>query len=174
LQSYAATEFPVSELEVTEAQNKLQAARDELETIEHETQAKRGALQQVGGDVYKQGPRKQKLSYKQPSSGNASQILTSTPGNCFAKRFERQSRKRAVTWGPLLSGPIASRFSQLTGGRYSKLALGPGLESQGIFAAGDDRDISLLSVGAKDQLSTVLRLTIAEQLKSTGSIESNR
>jgi len=76
--------------------------------------------------------------------------------------------------GPLLSGPIASRFSQLTGGRYSKLALGPGLESQGIFAAGDDRDISLLSVGAKDQLSTVLRLTIAEQLKSTGSIESNR
>jgi uncharacterized protein YhaN len=68
--------------------------------------------------------------------------------------------------GRLLAGPIESRFSELTGGRYTKLALGPALETQGISIAGDDRDVSLLSVGTKDQLSTVLRITIAEQLKS--------
>src|SRR5205807_8873630 len=32
---------------------------------------------------------------------------------------------------------------------------------------GDDRPVSLLSIGTRDQLSTVFRLTLAEHLKST-------
>lgn len=174
MQSYAATEFPVSELEVTEAQNKLQAARDELETIEHETQAKRGALQQVGGDVYKQRAAEAEAQLQTAKQRERESDLDFNAWELLRQTLREAEQEEGSHLGPLLSGPIASRFSQLTGGRYSKLALGPGLESQGIFAAGDDRDISLLSVGAKDQLSTVLRLTIAEQLKSTGSIESNR
>lgn len=83
------------------------------------------------------------------------------------KTLREAEQEESSHLGRLLAGPIASRFSELTSGRYGKLALGPTLEMQGISVAGDDRNVSLLSVGTKDQLSTVLRLTIAEQLKSS-------
>jgi uncharacterized protein YhaN len=64
---------------------------------------------------------------------------------------------------------VNQRFTELTGGRYVNLSLGPTLAAQAIEAPGTtaaDDVLRDLSVGRKDQLATVLRLTIAEQLKS--------
>lgn len=44
--------------------------------------------------------------------------------------------------------------------------LGPDLDTPRITAAGAPRDLSALSVGTRDQLSTIFRLTLAEYLKS--------
>jgi hypothetical protein len=40
------------------------------------------------------------------------------------------------------------------------------LETEGISVAGENRLIEFLSVGTRDQLSTIFRLTLAEQLKT--------
>ena len=45
--------------------------------------------------------------------------------------------------------------------------MGPNLEAQCIEASGEDHSISALSIGTRDQLSTIFRLSLAEQLQST-------
>ena len=62
--------------------------------------------------------------------------------------------------------PIAERFRELTHSRYGALDLGPNLETHGIHAAGERRDVSLLSMGTREQLSTLFRLSLAEKLGS--------
>ena len=58
-------------------------------------------------------------------------------------------------------------MAQLTGGRYGNLLIGPKLETEGIELEGTQRDLEALSVGTREQLATVLRLTIADVLGST-------
>jgi uncharacterized protein YhaN len=58
------------------------------------------------------------------------------------------------------------RFSDLTEGRYQKLDLGPDLETDTILSAGEGRSLHALSVGTRDQLSIIFRLTLAEQLRT--------
>jgi uncharacterized protein YhaN len=69
--------------------------------------------------------------------------------------------------GRTLAGPISSRLRQLTGGRYGQLELGAHLEATGVEVAGACRDIGALSAGTQDQLATLLRLCVAEQLHTT-------
>jgi uncharacterized protein YhaN len=152
---------------MAEARSKVQAARDELEKTEDQIHAKRGALQQVGGDVSKQRAAEAAAQLETVKQRERESELDFNAWELLRQTLREAEQEQSSHLGRLLAGPIESRFSKLTSGRYSKLALGPSLESQSIFVAGDDRDISLLSVGTKDQLSTVLRLTIAEQLKST-------
>jgi uncharacterized protein YhaN len=66
----------------------------------------------------------------------------------------------------VLGGPIVQRFSDLTEGRYGALALGPDLETDKITVVGEGRSVGSLSVGTRDQLSIIFRLTLAEQLRS--------
>ena len=61
---------------------------------------------------------------------------------------------------------VAIAQPELTNQRYGKLTLGPDLETHSIAAAGDGRPVSALSVGTRDQLSTIFRLSLAEQLHS--------
>jgi wobble nucleotide-excising tRNase len=51
-------------------------------------------------------------------------------------------------------------------GEKSGLDLGPDLETNTISVAGEGRAVSALSVGTRDQLSIIFRLTLAEQLQS--------
>jgi chromosome segregation ATPase len=69
--------------------------------------------------------------------------------------------------GEKLVGPVSRRFRELTRASYGPLALGPDLETAGISVAGALRTVDALSVGTRDQLSAILRLTVAAQLEST-------
>ena len=75
-------------------------------------------------------------------------------------------KEQAAHLGRLLVDPITEQFQQLTGGRYGAMALGPDLETQGIHAGGDRRDIAVLSIGTKEQLCALFRLSVAERLGS--------
>lgn len=167
LRSYAAPDPPIREQRVIEARNTLEAARAELTNIENQIHAKRGALQQVGGDVSKQRAAEAAAQLAIAKQRERETELDFKAWDLLRQTLREAEQEESSHLGRLLADPIASRFSELTGGRYNKLALGPALETQGVFVAGGDRDVSMLSVGTKDQLSTVLRLTIAEQLKST-------
>lgn len=68
--------------------------------------------------------------------------------------------------GRALAGPVGARFRQLTGDRYGDVELGAQLEAGGIYVAGGLREISALSAGTQDQLATLLRVCIAQQLRS--------
>jgi uncharacterized protein YhaN len=72
--------------------------------------------------------------------------------------------------GRALSKPVTERFVDLTSSRYGELSLGPALKTEGVSVSGAkipaDAVLAALSVGTKEQLATLLRLAIAEQLDS--------
>jgi uncharacterized protein YhaN len=68
--------------------------------------------------------------------------------------------------GRALAGPVSERFRELTRGRYGNLELGAHLEGTGLEVQGEARDFSVLSAGTQDQLATLLRLCVAEQLRT--------
>ena len=73
----------------------------------------------------------------------------------------------AVHLGKALIEPITTRMADLTDGRYGDLVIGPKLQTESIEVAGTQRDLAKLSVGTREQLATVLRLTIADAIGST-------
>lgn len=68
--------------------------------------------------------------------------------------------------GKLLGDRVEPRFRDLTLGAYGALELGTDLVGQNINAAGGGRRLDSISVGTREQLATILRLTVAEALDS--------
>jgi|GEM_PF-607321 len=68
--------------------------------------------------------------------------------------------------GKLLGDRVEPRFRDLTLGAYGALELGTDLVGQNIGAAGGGRRLDSISVGTREQLATILRLTVAEALGS--------
>lgn len=157
---------PVNEEDLAEARRKCESAREAVQAIKRAIQEKRGALQQVGGEV-----ARQKAEDAQKALEAIREREQQTEAEYAAWQMLRQTMREAeqeqgAHLGRTLADPIAQRFGDLTGRRYGKLALGANLDTRGIFADGDQRPVSLLSVGTRDQLSTIFRLTLAEYLNS--------
>jgi hypothetical protein len=72
--------------------------------------------------------------------------------------------------GRALAGPVSKKFEELTAGRYKDLRLDATLRTEamglGQSPGTGSEVLSALSVGTRNQLATLIRLTIAAQLKS--------
>jgi hypothetical protein len=151
---------------LAEAERLLHLADTKVDDIDGEIREKQGALQQVGGAVAKQRAEdaaieldlaRERLNQTELEYG-AWELLRTT--------MREAEQEEGTNLGRALTAPITQRFEALTGGRYGKFILGAELETEGISTAGQARDIGQLSVGTRDQLSTIFRLTLAEQLKT--------
>jgi hypothetical protein len=149
-----------------EARQMVQGARNLLREIESEIQGKRGALEHVGGEVAKE--RAQEAVDALHRARQREQELESdyAAWELLRNTLREAEQEEGVHLGRTLGDPIARRFSDLTDRRYGPVSLGPDLETHGIGACGDSRLVSALSVGTRDQLSTIFRLSLAEQLQS--------
>jgi hypothetical protein len=160
---------PASEITdemLEQARQMVQDARNRLREIESEIQGKRGALEHVGGEV-----AKERAEEAADALQRARQREQDLENDCAAWELLRSTLREAeqeegVHLGRALADPIARRFSDLTDRRYGPVSLGPNLETHGISAHGDARLVSALSVGTRDQLSTIFRLSLAEQLQT--------
>ena len=144
----------------------LAAARLALERIEDDIQTKRGALQHVGGDVAKQHAADAHAALQAERESEQETQNEYAAWSLLRETLLEAERAVGVHLGRALGGPIAKRFGELTLGKYGAMNLGPDLDKPSITAAGGARDLRVLSVGTRDQLSTIFRLTLAEQLKS--------
>ena len=72
--------------------------------------------------------------------------------------------------GRALAGPVTQRFEELTQGRYSGLRLDAALRAEGLSAtasnSGGVEVLEALSVGTRAQLAVLLKLSIADQMRS--------
>lgn len=166
LRAHPASDPPFTEETLAAAQREVERVRGELSDIDREIDGQQGALRHVGGDVARQRAEEAAEQMEAARHRERDAELDFAAWAHLREAMREAEQTESGHLGKLLAGPVASRFSALTGGRYGGLTLGPDLETQGISVAGDDRDVELLSVGTKDQLCTILRLTIAEQLKS--------
>ncbi len=156
----------ITEQLLAESQASVKSKEAELREIENAIQSKRGALEHVGGQVAKdrsEGAREALALLREQEHNleidyDAWALLRDT--------LLEAEQQEGVHLGRVLGGPIIQRFGDLTAGRYGKLALGPDLETNSILVAGEGRPVDALSVGTRDQLSIIFRLTLAEQLQS--------
>lgn len=156
----------VGEADVTAFEQKVGRLRAELRELDEEKVKAYGALEQVGGSVVRE------------RLAEIGQVIER------AKEREREVEVEYEAWrllhdtlrdaestesshlGRALAGPVGARFRQLTGDRYGDVEFGAQLEAGGIYVAGGLREISALSAGTQDQLATLLRVCIAQQLRS--------
>ncbi len=82
------------------------------------------------------------------------------------REIEKAEGERATHLGRVLADPVSQAFKALTGERYGRLSLGPDLRTEAIEAKGETRPIERMSLGAREQLATLLRLAIAGYLRT--------
>jgi hypothetical protein len=82
------------------------------------------------------------------------------------RELESAEAERATHLGRALAGPVTEAFRALTGGRYGSISLAPDLRAEHIEADGGARALEHVSVGTREQLATLLRLSIARCLQT--------
>jgi hypothetical protein len=157
--------------EVTEAmlvslRSIADSAQERLRGTEGAITEKRGALKHVGGQVARE---RLEVAQEQLALLREKERAVEIDYDAWALLRDTllaAEQQEGVHLGRVLGGPIMQRFSDLTEGRYQKLDLGPDLETDTILSAGEGRSLHALSVGTRDQLSIIFRLTLAEQLRT--------
>jgi hypothetical protein len=156
----------VKEETLAELRSAATEAGTKLAEINEEITRKSGALQHVGGQVVKGRTEDAQEALRILREKEHDLEIDYEAWALLRETLLEAEQEEGVHLGKLLGGPIVQRFSDLTGGRYGALSIGPDLETDKISVAGDGRSVAALSVGTRDQLSIIFRLTLAEQLRS--------
>jgi DNA repair exonuclease SbcCD ATPase subunit len=146
---------------------RLEREQAELRSVEDKLKEKRGELNHVGGCVFRERLDREQEAYDclvkravdLESEYSAKQHLFNT--------LKREEEKQSTHLGRILAGPVSAIFAGLTAGRYSQLVLNSGLRFKGVVVAmKGERPVETLSVGTRDQLATLVRLSLAAHLRS--------
>ena len=164
--------LPAPEMEVTERDREqaVEAVRSLTELCDAgraELQKAEGALQQVGGHAVQAQLEQAEEALKAIESREGEIEIEYGAWKLLLETLREAEAEDAVHLGKALVEPVSRRVSELTGGAYDEVSIAPTLSTRSIAAAGSERELARLSVGTRDQLATVLRLTIAEKLGST-------
>ena len=165
-------ELPEPEREVTEqdcqqAGQAVQRSTEECNAGHAELQQAEGALQQVGGHSVQDQLAQANEAVQAIERREGELEVEYGAWKLLLETLREAEAEDAVHLGKALVEPVSQRVSELTGGAYGEVSIAPTLSTQNIEAGGSKRELSRLSVGTREQLATVLRLTIAEKLGST-------
>lgn len=156
----------VNEADVAALEQKLGRLRAELRELDEELAKARGALEHVGGAVVRERLVEIGQAIQQAEQREHEVEVEYEAWRLLHDTLRQAESTESAHLGRALAGPVGSRFRQLTGGRYGDIELGAKLEAGGIHVAGGLREIAALSAGTQDQLATLLRVCIAQQLRS--------
>jgi AAA domain len=127
----------------------------------------RGGLEKVGGAVVREQAREIEIAIDAARAEHRKVEVEFGAWKMLVEALRASEATEAQHLGRTLAAPVSDRFRKLTGGRYGAVELDAQLTAQGLHVAGQLREISALSAGTQDQLATLLRLCIAEQVKSS-------
>ena len=156
----------VDEADVTALEQKCSRLRAELRELDEELAKARGALEHVGGAVVRERLAEIGQAIQQAEQREHEVEVEYEAWRLLHDTLRQAESTESAHLGRALAGPVGTRFRQLTGGRYGDIELGAKLEAGGIHVAGGLREIAALSAGTQDQLATLLRVCIAQQLRS--------
>jgi uncharacterized protein YhaN len=164
--------FPVPAKEVTE--DEVIAARRacndlllDLEEHEHAIDQARGALKQVGGAVAGERLKEAKEAFECAVRQEKEIEADYDAWKLLLETLREADAAQASNLGQALGQAIAKGFQELTRQRYDGLQLTAELGTGGILVAGAVRQLDQISLGTREQLSTLYRLALAEYLRST-------
>jgi len=144
------------------------AEREFAETTRQLDQAE-GALQSVGGAGLRDLARDLQRALEVEEEAEHQLEVEAQSWLLLRDTLREVENEEGTHIGRALARPVAERFNELTSKRYGELDLAPTREVQGPGGPGNvdpEEVLAALSVGTKDQLATLIRLTVAETLKS--------
>jgi len=157
----------VNDEEVTAAQNAADAIRVELDGIEREILKAHGALEQVGGAVARERLRDATEAFDLATRQEREIEAEYEAWKLLLDQMKEVDAVQASNLGQALGPAIARRFQELTRQRYETVQLTAQLATEGTAVSGAVRPTEQISVGTREQLSTLYRLSLAEYLGST-------
>ena len=161
---------PVTEADVESAERlPARAATRALVEVTEQLHTADGGLQKVGGAVLRDNLVRVQEALDAARERERSIDLDAESWKMLVNVLRDVENEEGTHLGRALAGPVTVRLRGLTSSRYGDVELGPTLQAQGIkgmSGAPPDAVLEALSVGTKDQLATLLRITIAQELRS--------
>ena len=148
------------------AKNAERSVRAELETIEREIQRAHGALEQVGGAVARERLRDAAEAFELADRQEREIEADYEAWKLLLDQMKQADAAQASNLGQALAPGIASRFQALTDRRYETIRLTAHLGTEGVVVGGAVKPPERMSVGTREQLSTLYRLSLAEYLQT--------
>jgi hypothetical protein len=168
-ESHAALPVPdrlVTNDEVSTAQNAAAGIRVDLEGIEREIHRAHGALEQVGGSVARERLHDATEAFELAERQEREIEAEYEAWRLLLDQMKEADAAQASNLGQALVPAIAVRFQELTQRRYQTVQLTAQLATEGIVVSGGLRSAAQISVGTREQLSTLYRLSLAEYLQT--------
>jgi AAA domain len=168
-ESHASLPVPekiVTNEEITAAQGIVASIKSDLEGIEREILRAHGALEQVGGAVARERLRDATEAFELAEREEREIEAEYEAWRLLLDQMKEADTAQASNLGQALVPAIASRFQALTQQRYQTVQLTAQLATEGIVVSGGLRSADRISVGTREQLSTLYRLSLAEYLST--------
>jgi len=156
----------VTEDEVSAARTTAAGIKLDLESIERDIQRAHGALEQVGGAVARERLRDAAEAFELAERQEREIEAEYEAWRLLLDQMKEADAAQASNLGQALVPAIAGRFQELTQRRYQTVQLTAQLATEGIMAWGGLRPTAQLSVGTREQLSALYRLSLAEYLRT--------
>jgi uncharacterized protein YhaN len=155
---------------VTAALQQLDQARRERDLAKEELNHAEGKLSSAGGAALRDTSTGCARALQHACDDEAEVDVEAEAWKLLRDTLREVENEEGAHLGRALAGPLTARFRDLTAGRYQTLLLNPLLKVEAVSAAttqatGSDV-LAALSVGTRDQLATLIRLAIAEELGS--------
>jgi hypothetical protein len=138
----------------------------DLERIEGDIQRAHGALEQVGGAVARERLRDATEAFELAERQEREIEAEYEAWRLLLDQMKEADAAQAGNLGQALVPAIAGRFQELTQRRYEAVQLTAQLATEGIMVSGALRSAAQISVGTREQLSTLYRLSLAEYLRT--------
>lgn len=156
----------LSSQDIEEGSTRLEQAKATFSQKSSECLLARGGLIEVGGNVVEEELREAEEALDQRKRDFKELEIEFKSWKLLQDTLREAEKAQATHLGERLGAPLQTRFSDLTGGRYTHIDVGTDLATQGFTLAGDLRPVSALSAGTQEQLSTLFRLCLAEALET--------
>jgi hypothetical protein len=156
----------VTDSDVLAAANALDLAKAELLANDGEVHKAHGALEQVGGAVARERLQDVTDAYEAAERHERETEAEYEAWKLLLETMKAADADQASNLGQVLAPAVASRFETLTEKRYEGVKLTPQLATEGVIVRGAVRSADRMSVGTREQLSTLYRLALAEYLST--------
>ena len=167
---HAALPVPARDIsagELSASRDTLATAERVLDDIDREMQRAHGALEQVGGAVARERLRDALEAFDLAERQEREIEEDYEAWRLLLEQMKEADAAQANNLGQALAPAIAGRFQELTKQRYQGVQLTAHLATEGVLAAGAARELDRISVGTREQLSTLYRISLGEYLSTT-------
>jgi chromosome segregation ATPase len=153
-----------SEAELEEAQNRLQSLSTALAAAEAELNKALGALDKTDGPAARQrlDDAHQRLDEKRRAQQDVQ--VDAEAAQLVVEVLKEAESKLAKHIGATFGERLAPRFAELTQQRYTRIEVDKKLTTTAVVIGSARFEPDKLSVGTREQLATLIRVILAEQL----------